>query len=800
MNSKIYQNIEVKIILLEIKPSLKTLETNSEEISIIFQGINVVYNLKKLLLSKTEIIINNCKNSILISLIKSDNIFATSLFNITYGEQWIYFNYDLKNSSIINLNKKTINNRIKIKIKCDQKIKINNFLFKIKNKSPKIILNNNNNIINSKNSNIKRYNTNVINQKNFSKKNNNLNKNKLNNISTDIKKNIRNSFELGKPNSNSVLKKVKNEKIKYYCPGIKTRNNNIQFLSFRNSELTTFSHSKLDIPNSSNNNSANKSNIYNFNSYKSNSKMRHKTKNQINIKDFSKFNNFNNYLQINSSINNLKNNFGLNNFNMNENLKMKLEQSINDLNNILEKNKNTNDSNYTNNKKNLKNSKKNIYFSNNLPMNTENNKIISKTKKNSINNSVNLNNSNNYDNNLLFGFNKSNDKNKKIIKNNILTKKGIPINTTNSYSISTIKKNNTSLNILADNEEKNNNKYKNKNRQHPLSSKRTNLKQIISHKKNSKSLNYMQGIILNTNVEKHKNEENDLNYLDIKDNLIEDSYDNFREFTKLKNNINLIYNKLYIKNIKEDLLKLELEIFVEKMYELIMVYHNIINEEKIKNEIAQKNYEENRSKYIYLYKLNNKLKIINYKYESKKINLNKNKKSIKIQKENNLFLNKIEFNIFENIVNSNNENKKFNKNKTLKEILSIILNNEKNKNIIEDNKFKLWLKTNQKNQIEEKTIKVETIDKKVRTKPIPKRQKTKIFSTMNKNEGVGKKSEKKILSLSINDICNDLRNNSLNFNLKTEIYRKKAPKSPLYYKNNKLNKRKNNISLSPRIK
>ena len=29
-----------------------------------------------------------------------------------------------------------------------------------------------------------------------------------------------------------------------------------------------------------------------------------------------------------------------------------------------------------------------------------------------------------------------------------------------------------------------------------------------------------------------------------------------------------------------------------------MVYHNIINEEKIKNEIAQKNYEENRNKYI----------------------------------------------------------------------------------------------------------------------------------------------------------------------------------------------------------
>ena len=137
MDLKSFHNIEIKIIILEIKPSLKSLERKNEQISIIFQGIKVIYNLRKLLSGKTEILINNCKNSLIISLLKSDRIFATSLFKIAYGEQWITFNYDAKNSSVLKLNIKSLDT-INMKIKCERKIKVNKIL-SLSNKSPKNI-------------------------------------------------------------------------------------------------------------------------------------------------------------------------------------------------------------------------------------------------------------------------------------------------------------------------------------------------------------------------------------------------------------------------------------------------------------------------------------------------------------------------------------------------------------------------------------------------------------------------------------------------------------------------------------
>ena len=107
----------IKIILLEIIPPLKELEKNNNEISIIFQGINVFYNLGKLITNNTEILINNCKNSVILSLVKSDNIFASAVFNIRNGERWVSFNYENKKKSTI---KSSINiiDHIKIKIFC----------------------------------------------------------------------------------------------------------------------------------------------------------------------------------------------------------------------------------------------------------------------------------------------------------------------------------------------------------------------------------------------------------------------------------------------------------------------------------------------------------------------------------------------------------------------------------------------------------------------------------------------------------------------------------------------------------
>ena len=772
MDLKSYQNNEIKIILLEIVPSLKSLERNNEQISIIFQGINVIYNLRKLLAGKTEILINNCKSSLIISLLKSDRIFATSLFKISYGEQWISFNYDSKNTSVLKLNIKSLDT-IRMRVKCERKIKVNKIL-SLSNKSPKNIPKKGRLSLND--SNIQKYNINKMAKDNFFN----------NKVIGEENKRYRNSFISGNFNSFNNLNKINSsENIKYSCQETKTRNDiKIQSLSFRNSELTTFSHSKLDIQNNFNNN-ANKNKSYNFNSYKPNDKIKRKSKNQINIKVF---NNYNKYLPISSSLYSL-NNYELNNFynynNYNNYEKKNLtlvEKQIQTLNSKIEEIKE---------KLNTQNNLSNINSPKSLASSKRNSNISKKMIYNLYDNSMNLKNNKNQ---LFLGFNKNShkefkNKNKKIIKNKILSTSNIQVNLPyNNYLITTTRKNESSSNSLLGNDMKNELlKNAKKNYRQPLTSKRSNIKPKISHKKNIKSQNFIQEIILN--FEKNQEEE-DLKYLD---NIKEDE-DIFGNFIRLKNEFDSFYNKQYIKNIKDDLLKLEIELFVEKMIELILVYHDQVEEIKFKNDIEKKNFIKNSSQYINLYKLNDKLQLIKDKFKAKKLNLNKNDKVITIQKETNLLLNKKEFNFFENIIYNKKKNKNFDNNKKLKEIIYIILSNQKNKDKIEVNKFKIWLKGKTKYKNETFNSQINMTEQKIRTKVIPKKQKTKIFATMNNNDKNSiKNNNKNIIDLSI-DSTSLNEHKFLNKNLKTEVYRKKTPKSPVYYKKNKLNK--NNLSLS----
>jgi len=772
MDLKSYQNNEIKIILLEIVPSLKSLERNNEQTSIIFQGINVIYNLRKLLAGKTEILINNCKSSLIISLLKSDRIFATSLFKISYGEQWISFNYDSKNTSVLKLNIKSLDT-IRMRVKCERKIKVNKIL-SLSNKSPKNIPKKGRLSLND--SNIQKYNINKMAKDNFFN----------NKVIGEENKRYRNSFISGNFNSFNNLNKINSsENIKYSCQETKTRNDiKIQSLSFRNSELTTFSHSKLDIQNNFNNN-ANKNKSYNFNSYKPNDKIKRKSKNQINIKVF---NNYNKYLPISSSLYSL-NNYELNNFynynNYNNYEKKNLtlvEKQIQTLNSKIEEIKE---------KLNTQNNLSNINSPKSLASSKRNSNISKKMIYNLYDNSMNLKNNKNQ---LFLGFNKNShkefkNKNKKIIKNKILSTSNIQVNLPyNNYLITTTRKNESSSNSLLGNDMKNELlKNAKKNYRQPLTSKRSNIKPKISHKKNIKSQNFIQEIILN--FEKNQEEE-DLKYLD---NIKEDE-DIFGNFIRLKNEFDSFYNKQYIKNIKDDLLKLEIELFVEKMIELILVYHDQVEEIKFKNDIEKKNFIKNSSQYINLYKLNDKLQLIKDKFKAKKLNLNKNDKVITIQKETNLLLNKKEFNFFENIIYNKKKNKNFDNNKKLKEIIYIILSNQKNKDKIEVNKFKIWLKGKTKYKKETFNSQINMTEQKIRTKVIPKKQKTKIFATMNNNDKNSiKNNNKNIIDLSI-DSTSLNEHKFLNKNLKTEVYRKKTPKSPVYYKKNKLNK--NNLSLS----
>ena len=107
------------IKLLDIFPSINELMLQQQELNIIFQGLDKFYNLYELLENKTELTINiKNKTSINISLIKSNNIFASCFYNIKQGEQWLTFSYENKKKKEISFAKSLID-CIKIKLICD---------------------------------------------------------------------------------------------------------------------------------------------------------------------------------------------------------------------------------------------------------------------------------------------------------------------------------------------------------------------------------------------------------------------------------------------------------------------------------------------------------------------------------------------------------------------------------------------------------------------------------------------------------------------------------------------------------
>ena len=710
-------NNSITITLLEIKPSLKELEKNNNEISIIFQGINVFYSLRKLISNNTEILLNNCKKSLIMSLVKSDNIFASALFNLNHGENWVTFNYESKTKLNI---KKSINNIncIKLKIFCRNNASNNNdSQSQLNNKS-----------INSNNSKTKRYHTNknIINIKNVS---NNDNKNhlKYNSILTENNKNLYhppinsktlNKKNTGKIKSSDLFKKTRNQANKSKLTNINNNDLSLLTVSYRRTNTS----SNCIIVN-------NKKSLINSHSYRGSKNNIHKLKTQKSTQNFDNLKK-SKYLEVNSCLKR--------NVNIGYNKNLKTSNNINNTTQIL-------------------------YLSNNSPPNSFRNKI------------TNLKGNLEFENNLYFGYNKNthnnnlNDNKAKLIIKNRLCKSKIQGNITNSYSTTTTKKNEFegSLNSFQDELDKKNNKKKNF-----FTSNRQKLRKDSFHNKDKSSENNNNKINVDKTVDNNifsNNLENDLeeeNYLKYLKEEGEQDFE-FDEYTRLKNDLNLLYNKEYIANIKNDLLKLEIELFVEKMTELISVYHRIIEERINENRIAKFNYKQITQKYTIFYKLNNKLQLIKDKYQTKKYNLNDNKRNIKIQTNNNIILNKEECSIFSKLINNN-----ININKRLKEILAIILKNQKNKNPMEHDGFKLWLQEKEKEkQSKNKNIRNKII---IRTKPIPKKQHTTILSNISEIE----------LNNDNSVIINKVKTGG--------VYIKKTPKSPI---NNKIKNSQININV-----
>ena len=274
--------------------------------------------------------------------------------------------------------------------------------------------------------------------------------------------------------------------------------------------------------------------------------------------------------------------------------------------------------------------------------------------------------------------------------------------------------------------------------------------------------NYKNRIFDDPDIKEKEKEEtynfsknNDLENIEYNENPIDE------EFLGLKNDFKIFYTKDYIDDINDDLLNLEIELCIEKIFDLILSYHQALKLHEIENKIEQnkiKNYiKENKILNKQILKVNclniinksqNNLVQIENEIKQNKINMFKSDKTNEIDVLHKLF--------------SQESNKK---NEKIKSIFSKIILKQKNKikdpetlNIIKTILPKLFFSQNKKN------LQIETIPKnKRKTTSNPKGLK-------NRNN---LKKEKK----------NSSSNNSYSSNIiLSENYKKKSiPKRSLNY-------------------
>ena len=701
----------IRIKLLDIFPSIKELQQQQNDLDIIFQGLDIFYNLIELLKSKIELTINTeNKTSIIISLIKSNNIFATCVFNIKQGEQWVTFSYENKKKKEASFAQSLID-CIKLKLNCEIS---KNITKKKKNKN--INLNSkkiNNNIKNINPKNISNYTT-------YTTEENNKIHNKMKIIPSS--KGLKNISIEGSPQEKFQ------EKIKYSF--IKYDNSNQNKI---NKEINTLNRSKIKVNFdriTCDDLSLRLNKIVAHNNTKEESKLNltqmQKKKNRSN-NNLNLLKNSNKNLKLNNKDNKIYNNF---------------DSDSNKRNKQIIKNKILNTNTYDCELNILKKIKTNNKLKNKIERSQENIESI-------------------YLNNALTD--EDNKRSKKELKNsdNINNKK-------NSKTPVITKINNfmNSHNSLKENKKKYSppNLYYNKNEDDQSSS---NFENENESETNNKNINNDSGNNILSNFDFNNNENND--------------------YEKLKEDFNLLYNDNYVKNVNEDLFKLEIELCVEKMTGLINSYNADINFKKLENRILEEKLKINANKFFKLKKLFYKLKLIRKKYKKDNIHINQNEMNIKLIDDKELQINKKEIELFNLLYpNQNDINDKANSNKKeeLKKIITIILSKSINKNILSqenlihklDDIIKL---DNNENNNEEK-YQIKYTKPKTRTRIIPKLQQTKFTMRNNIDE-----PNDEIISFNKNlneeDRKDNFNNNFKELNLNTKnLYIKNKFKTETY--------------------
>ena len=601
-NNESNPQIIIKLLILEIFPSLEELNNNNSEITISFQDKDndIIFNLNDILTSEKELELscNYKSSSIKIIINKNDILYASGLLQLKNGEQWVTLTYENK--------KRQINSNLALSLMDCIKLKIN---CKIISGTESI------NISENKINNIMKKNKQILNQK---------------------KKTSQKKFDIN------------------YMTQCSFNNEENQIINkYIEQNINTPTTSPLNVYTTINKNNFQKIELSSGGS------------NNLNKRKINKFKNIQNLTATNP-------------FNPKKSQKIINKKSeegeiIGLLTEIKPKPKNRG------NKRSLdkihlnlnSNNKKNISSTGIKNEHSKSNKIMKKRKSGGIQ-QVNLIGKL-YDNNQYI-MNK-NDFNKKKSSDNI-----------KKNSLQNSKKKFTLKNLTESNEIINNNG------------------QLLNMADNYNNNIDSDEIIINHDVEniqddniifQNNNKENKIKRNNII-NLIDDEiYDENDIFFKQLEDFKLLYSNEYLKTISNEYIKLEIELFIEKVLELVALYNNQIEEKYFEYQIEKNNYYKNIFQFIEIQKLFNKLNIMKYQCQLKKDNMKIIKSSHINNSINNLITNKKQINIFKNNLLEENQKKINYKKEIIKQIIKKLIEKEKNKNILEKNeKFKIWIKNN----------------------------------------------------------------------------------------------------------
>ena len=181
-----------------------------------------------------------------------------------------------------------------------------------------------------------------------------------------------------------------------------------------------------------------------------------------------------------------------------------------------------------------------------------------------------------------------------------------------------------------------------------------------------------------------------LNNNENNNNISNNNYDiDNSKFLQLKDDFNLLYTEDYLSNVQNDTLRLELELMIDKTFEIIKNYHQEIN--KIKKEKKRNFVILNNINFFFqnLNKKNFKFNQFRENEQIKKNNLNIILKNFSVENLNCLDIQKKEFVLFKNLL----PKKILEKKSLLKEICVKIV--QKHHKFFDDSsRFKTWIKNN----------------------------------------------------------------------------------------------------------